>query len=126
MARAIKGLVPFRELGLPVLHELESGFRLHPTPEIEAGGSLEAAVTLLEMHMGFTEPEMLIVPKETIIGTLSILRDNLEHIVEKRLDARERYVLLALDTLANLYEVWETMYDDDQVRFLFIAAYRQK
>lgn len=34
--------------------------------------------------------------------------------------------MLALDTLANPYEVWETMYDDGQVRFLFIGAYRQK
>jgi hypothetical protein len=101
VARAIKGLVTFKELGLPDLRELEREFRLDPTPEIEAGGSLEAAVTLLELHMGFTEPEMLIVRKETIIGTLSILRDKLKHIVEKRLDARERYVLLTLDTLAN-------------------------
>ncbi|EAC0613671.1 hypothetical protein RZ019_004612 [Salmonella enterica] len=126
MARAIKGLTTFRDLELPDLRVLESEFRLDPTPEIEAGDSLETAVTLLELHMGFTEPEMLIVPKETIIGTLNILRDKLEHIVEKRLDARERYVLLALDTLANPYEVWETMYDDEQVRFLFIGAYRQK
>ncbi|EPJ2775197.1 PBECR2 nuclease fold domain-containing protein [Klebsiella pneumoniae] len=126
MARAIKGLVTFRDLGLPDLRELESEFRLDPTSEIEAGDSLEAAIALLELHMGFTEPEMLIVPKQTIIGTLNILRDKLEHIVEKRLDARERYVLLALDTLANPYEVWETMYDDEQIRFLFIGAYRQK
>lgn len=41
--------------------------------------------------MGFTQPEMLIIPKEIAIGTLSILRDKLEHIVEKRLDARAGY-----------------------------------
>ncbi len=126
VARAIKGLNTFRDLELPDLRELESESRLDPTPEIEAGDSVEAAVTLMELHMGFTEPEMLIVPKDTIIGTLNILRDKLEHIVEKRLDARERYVLLALDTLENPYEVWETMYDDEQVRYIFIGAYRQK
>lgn len=119
VARAKKGLNTFKDLELPDLRELESEFRLDPTPEIEAGDSVEAAVNLLELHMGFTEPEMLIVPKETIIGTLNILRDKLEHIVEKRLDARERYVLLALDTLEHPYEVWETMYDDEQVRYLF-------
>lgn len=126
MARAIKGLTTFRDLELPDLRELASEFRLDPTPEIQAGDSVEAAVALLEFHMGFFEPEMLVVQKKTIIGTLNILRNNLEHIVEKRLDARERYVLLALDTLENPYEVWETMYDDGQVRFLFIGAYRQK
>ncbi|MGE0969631.1 hypothetical protein ACQFN5_06605 [Klebsiella sp. WOUb02] len=90
MARAIKGLPNFRDLALTDLRELESDFRLDPTPEIEAGENLEAAVALLELHMGFTEPEMSIVVKETIIGTLSILRNKLEHIVEKRLDAREQ------------------------------------
>jgi len=126
VARAIKGLLTFREAGLPDLRVLDSEFRLDPTPEIEAGSSIEAAVALLELHMGFLEPDMMAVPKETIIGTLNILRDKLEHIVEKRLDARERYVLLALDTLENPYEIWETMYDDGQVRYLFIGAYRQK
>lgn len=126
MARAIRGLTTFRELKLPDLRVLESEFRLEPTPEIEAGDNVEAAVALLELYMGFIEPEMLSIPKETIIGTLSILRDKLEHIVEKRLDARERYVLLALNTLENPYEIWETMYDDGQIRYLFIGAYRQK
>lgn len=126
MARAIKGLKSFRELGLPDLRELGSEFRLDPKPEIEAGNSIKAAVALLEWHMGFLEPDMQIVPKNTLIGTLNILRSKLEHIVEKRLDARERYVLLALDTLENPYEIWETLYDDDQVRYLFIGTYRQK
>ena len=126
MPRAIKGLLTFREAGLPDLRVLDSEFRLDPTPEIEGGGSLEAAVALLELHMGFLEPDMIAVPKETIIGTLNIMRDKLEHIVEKRLDARERYVLLALDTLENPYEIWETMYDGGQVRYLFIGTYRQK
>ncbi|MEA9390447.1 PBECR2 nuclease fold domain-containing protein [Acerihabitans sp. TG2] len=60
--------------------------------------------------------------QNTHIGTLSILRSNLVHIVEKRIDARERYVLLALDTLDNPYEIWETMYDDHMVRYIFIGA----
>ncbi|HEN3637304.1 TPA: hypothetical protein U5E40_001921 [Yersinia enterocolitica] len=126
MAQAIKYLPTFRDLGLPDLRVLESEFRLEPTPEIDAADSIEGAVALLELHMGFLEPNMLLVPKTTILGTLSILRTNLVHIVEKRLDARERYVMLALDTLENPYEIWETMYDDQQVRYLFIGTYRQR
>ena len=126
MARTIKGLLTFREAGLPDLRVLDSEFRLYPTYEIEAGDSIEAAVALLELHMGFLESDMIAVPKKNIVGTLNILRDKLEHIVEKRLDARERYVLLALDKLENPYEIWETMYDDGQVRYLFIGEYRQK
>ncbi|MGK6328078.1 PBECR2 nuclease fold domain-containing protein [Erwinia sp. DT-104] len=87
---------------------------------------MEDALALLEFYMGFMEPDRLFVPKDTLIGTLHILRSNLKHIVEKRLDARERYTLLALDTLENPYEIWETLYDDEQVRYLFIGTYRQK
>ena len=45
---------------------------------------------------------------------------------EKRADARERYVKFALDTLVNPYEIWETMYDDGMVRYIFIGTYKQK
>ncbi len=76
--------------------------------------------------MGFVSPDMLYVSKRTFIGTLSILRKNLIHIVEKRLDARERYVLLALDTPEYPYEIWETPCDDLMVRYLFIGTYKQK
>ncbi|CNK53412.1 Uncharacterised protein [Yersinia enterocolitica] len=126
MARAIKNLPTFRELELPDLRVLESDFRLEPTPEIDAADSIEGAVALLELHMGFLRPDMHLVLKTTILGTLGILRCNLVHIVEKRLDARERYVMLALDTLEKPYEIWETMYDDEMVRYVFIGAYRQK
>lgn len=126
VARAKKGLITFRELGLPDLRGLDSKFRLDPAPEIEAGESMEDALALLEFYMGFVEPDRIFVPKNTLIGTLHILRSNLKHIVEKRLDARERYTLLALDTLENPYEIWETLYDDEQVRYLFIGTYRQK
>jgi len=126
VAKAIKGLTPFRALDLPDLRELESEYRRESIPEIDQANSLEGAIALLEMHMGFLDSDMLLVPKNSPIGTINIMRSSLLHIVEKRLDARERYVLLALDTLENPYEIWETMYDDDMVRYLFIGAYSQK
>lgn len=126
VAKAIAGLAPFKEFGLPDLRTLESEFRRESIPEIEQADSLEDAIVLLETHIGFLESTMLFVPKSSPIGTIKIMRSSLSHIVEKRLDARERYVLLALDTLENPYEVWETMYDDDMVRYLFIGAYSQK
>lgn len=126
MAKAIKELTTFIELGLPDLRTLESEFRRESIPEIEQAKSVEDAVALLEMHMGFLDADMFFVPKSCPIGTINIMRSSLQHIVEKRLDARERYVLLALDTLENPYEIWETLYDDDMERYLFIGAYRQK
>lgn len=126
VAKAIQGLVPFKELGLPDLRTLEREFRRESLPEIQQADSLEDAVVLLETHMGFLDKDMVFVPKSSPIGTIKIMRSSLSHIVEKRLDARERYIHLALDTLENPYEVWETMYDDDMVRYLFIGAYSQK
>lgn len=76
--------------------------------------------------MGFGTPEMTVVTRTTHIGDMSIVRSNLAHIVEKRVDARERYVLLALDTLESPYEIWETQYDDGMVRYMFIGTYKQK
>ncbi|HHB9369662.1 TPA: PBECR2 nuclease fold domain-containing protein, partial [Enterobacter roggenkampii] len=84
--------------------------------EIDAGSSLDEALALLEVHMGFSAEYMSEIVKTTPIGDIHILRDKLSHIVEKRADARERYVKFALDTLVNPYEIWETMYDDGMVR----------
>lgn len=126
MSRILENLPSFRELGLVDLRELESEFRREPLPEIEAANSVEDAVKLLEFHMGFPEPDIQAVSRNSPLGMLTILKSKLEHIVEKRLDARERYVLLALDTLEEPYEIWEAEYDDRQVRYLFIGTYRQK
>ncbi|MGK3140744.1 PBECR2 nuclease fold domain-containing protein [Pantoea sp. C2G6] len=126
VAKVIQGLTQFRELGLPDLRELPAEFRRENIPEIEQANSLEDAIALLERHIGFLDADMLTVTKITPIGTINIMRESLKHIVEKRLDARERYIHLALDTLKNPYEVWEAMYDDDLIRYLFIGTYSQK
>lgn len=126
MVKAIENLPTFREFGRPDLRDLESQLRRVPVPEIKQAISTENAVTLLEFHMGFLEPEMRYIPRTCPLGTINILRSNLAHIVDKRRDARERYVLLALDTFENPYEIGETPYDDRWVRFLFIGTYQQK
>lgn len=126
MAKALDGLQTFNDLGLKDLRNLEAGERRDQLDEIAAGSTAEEALVLLEEHMGFSSPEMTVLVKNTHIGTMNIVREKLAHIVEKRVDARERYVKLALDTLENPYEIWETMYDDEMVRFMFIGMYKQK
>jgi hypothetical protein len=125
-AKALDGLPTFKELGLPDLRSLDAERRRDPLAEVGAGPTAEAALAILELHMGFSTDEMAIVTRATPIGDMKIVRSNLAHIVEKRVDARERYVLLALDTLENPYEIWETRYDDQQVRYMFIGTYKQK
>ena len=126
MAEALDGLQTFKELGLKDLRNLDAEERRDQLDEIAAGSTAEEALALLEQHMGFSSPEMTVLVKTTHIGDMSIVRDKLAHIVEKRVDARERYVKLALDTLEQPYEIWETMYDDGMVRYIFIGMYKQK
>ncbi|MBP2845806.1 hypothetical protein J8655_09980 [Dickeya oryzae] len=125
-AKALEGLKTFKDLGLPDLRNLDVDARRDPIDEITAGSTAEEALALLELHMGFNRAEMVVIEKQTHIGTMNIVRSNLSHIVEKRVDARERYVRLALDTLENPYEIWETEYDDGMSRFMFIGTYKQK
>ena len=126
MAKAVEGLQTFKDLDLKDLRNLDTDERNDLVDEIEAGRSLEEALELLEVHMGFSTTEMTEIVRTTPIGDIHILRDKLSHIVEKRGDARERYVKFALDTLFNPYEIWQTMYDDDMVRYIFIGTYKQK
>lgn len=60
------------------------------------------------------------------MGNVTILRRSISHIVEKRSDARERYVRLALDTLTGPLEVWEVAFTDGTNRLAFIGAYETK
>ncbi|MCY1389859.1 phage-Barnase-EndoU-ColicinE5/D-RelE like nuclease2 [compost metagenome] len=55
-----------------------------------------------------------------------ILRSSIYHIVEKRMDARERYVRMALDTLCGPLEVWKLAFTNDTSRLAFIGAYASK
>lgn len=126
MAKSLDGLPTFKDLDLKDLRNLDAEERRDQPDEIMAANTFEEAVALLEEHMGFINAEMTVVVKQTHIGEMNIVRDKLAHIVEKRPDARERYVKLALDTLENPYEIWETMYDDEQVRFIFIGTYKQE
>ncbi|ASK77347.1 PBECR2 nuclease fold domain-containing protein [Klebsiella pneumoniae] len=125
-ARAIEGLNTFKDLGLPDIRNLESAQRRDSLDEIAAGATAEEALGLLEFHMGFAVADMVEIEKQTHIGSMRIVRSNLAHIVEKRVDARERYVRLALDTLENPFEIWETEYDDGMSRYMFIGTYKQR
>lgn len=127
MAKAIDGLRTWQDFDLLDLRNLTAEQRRPAMEEVEAGGGVKEAVAVLEHWMGFTNESMISVAIENqVLGVIHILRQNLEHIVEKRRDARERYVNLALDTIKEPYEIWLTPYDDDMCRYAFIGTYCQK
>ncbi|CAI2537995.1 PBECR2 nuclease fold domain-containing protein [Serratia liquefaciens] len=123
MSKARGGLQTFIDLDLPDLRTLDRALRREALEEVTAAPDITSAIAILEQCMGFYGTELTSIAKQTPIGTMNILRDKLEHIVEKRPDARERYVNFALDTLHNPFEVWSTPYDDDMQRFIYIGAY---
>ena len=54
-----------------------------------------------------------------------VIRDaSLSHVVEKRLDQRERYASMVLPTLAEPTEIWATSYDDDDYRHRYIKVFK--
>ena len=50
----------------------------------------------------------------------------LAHMVEKDVDARERYARFVLPTLTDPYEAWATRYDDGTIRSRLIGLFEGK
>lgn len=60
---------------------------------------------------------------ETPTGLVAIFDKLLSHVVEKRLDRRERFGSFVLPTLQQPDEVWETAYDDATTRRRFFKLF---
>lgn len=127
MAKAIQGLVSWMDLGLTDLRDLGHELRNPPMSEAGEGRDVTEAISIVEQWLGFSDSVTNVMPlSAAVLESINVQRDKIEHIVEKRRDARERYVNLAIDTLNDPLEVWATPYDDDLVRYIFIGAYAQK
>jgi len=127
MAKAIQGLLDWMGLGLTDLRVLEVERRNPAVYEADEGMNINDAIRIVEQWVGFLDPVTQVLPlSAAVLDFINVERDKIEHIVEKRRDARERYVNLAIDTLKDPFEVWETPYDDGLVRYIFIGAYAQK
>lgn len=111
---------------LPDLRTLAREMRTQAVDELAAAASHEAAIELAAVHLGLSNPEANSVTIGTPLGSIRIQRSCLHHIVEKRQDARERYVKVALDTLAGPFEVWEVAYTNGTCRLAFIGVYETK
>lgn len=122
----VKGQPTWVDSNLPDLRTLERELRTHALEEVTAATTHEDAIEVTAQHLGFIDPAILSITVETPMGDVTILRSSIYHIVEKRLDARERYVKLALDTLTGPLEVWKVAFSDGTDRLAFIGAYESK
>ncbi|GFM52590.1 hypothetical protein PSCICE_38570 [Pseudomonas cichorii] len=122
----MKGQPTWVQSGLPDLRTLARELRMHALEEVIAATTHEEAIETTAQYLGFIDPEIQALTVETPMGDVTILRKSIYHIVEKRQDARERYVKLALDTLTGPLEVWKVAFTDGTQRLAFIGAYESK
>ncbi|PSV59584.1 PBECR2 nuclease fold domain-containing protein [Photobacterium damselae] len=129
MAAEIKGQKDWRDYGLDDLRHVPKELNRVAPEEIKRADSIEDAIAVVAdvFGLGAEEKEATI---STKIGDIVISYSNLEHIVEKRQDARERYTHYALDTVLNPYEIWKTKYlngqGKEESRYIFISLYDSK
>lgn len=126
MASKTPGQKKWTDLQLPDIRTLDKTHRRDPLEEVEAAETIEAAIEIVEFHLGFSKSLTSQVCIETPIGKINVQKEKIFHIVEKRKEARERYVLYAIDTLLNPYEVWKVQYDNNTLRLTYIGAYKTK
>ncbi|WP_332875327.1 PBECR2 nuclease fold domain-containing protein [Pseudomonas capsici] len=122
----MKGQLTWVQSGLPDLRTLARELRVHALEEVIAATTHEEAIETTAQYLGFIDPAIQALTVETPMGEVTILRKSIYHIVEKRQDARERYVKLALDTLTGPLEVWKVAFTDGTQRLAFIGAYESK
>ncbi|WP_060507644.1 PBECR2 nuclease fold domain-containing protein [Pseudomonas sp. NBRC 111124] len=121
-----KGQHSWLDEKLPDLRTLAREMRIQTVEELPAAVSHEAAVELAAINLGLSSARTLSITVDTPMGGIQIQRNCLNHIVEKRQDARERYVKVALDTLTGPFEVWEVAYTNETCRLAFIGVYETK
>lgn len=121
-----KGQNSWLDEQLPDLRTLAREWRTRAIEELAAADSHGTAIELAAQHLGLNREEASVATVRTPMGDIRIQRSCIHHIVEKRQDARERYVKVALDTLIGPFEVWHVAYTNDTYRLAFIGVYETK
>lgn len=113
------------DLGRSDLRHTASHDRLAALATVAAGVDAVDALTILAQELGFL-PGSEVMHFASPIGNIGARREHLPHIVEKRADARERYVKFAIATMSNPFEIWEVAYDNQRTRLAFIGLFEGK
>jgi hypothetical protein len=124
-AKEKKGQLRWIELGRIDLRHAHADDHLPQVLALAGADTVEEAILILEHHLGFKEG-LDIVYLACPLGTIAAHREYLTHIVEKRVDARERYVQLAINTMADPFEIWHVEYDDGSFRHAYIGLFEGK
>jgi len=119
IAKELAGQPTWKTNGLTDLRAIQPSMA---APELlQKADSVEGAVEVLRGALGVEAGSARFV--QTPAGIVAIFDDLLKHVVEKRLDARERYASYVLPTLQTPDEIWQTAYDDDTTRRRYIKLF---
>lgn len=101
----------WRDYGRPDLRDVPDARRIVMPQMIEQVDTQDAAVAILAGALGVSQDNPVRLVK-TPIEQVALHYDYLPHMVEKRIDGRERYANFILPTLQDPFEVYLTQYDD--------------
>lgn len=125
MAAELKEQKNWTSYGLEDLRKIDAQHVAIAPIEIKKADSLEEAIAVLAEVFCLKDNEDQ-VTINTHVGEIVVIRDNLEHIVQKRKDGRERYANHALATVLTPFEIWLTEYDNGDKRYAFISLFECK
>jgi hypothetical protein len=87
------------------------------------GGALHGALAGCYKIKPLKQGVRLVYAVEGQLGNVAIMDQLLTHVVDKRINGRERFGRFIIPTLSNPDEVWTTVYDDDTTRRRFIKLF---
>lgn len=126
MSKRDKAQPQWNELGLDDLRSLEPSQRLDCPDLVEEAPDFNSAFQILLDAFGLENVSCSIALEARHIGLVDIKGNDLKHIVEKRSEARERFVHYALTTIRDPFEIWLSDYKDGTQRFQFIGSFQSK
>ncbi|MEL0636661.1 PBECR2 nuclease fold domain-containing protein [Marinomonas sp. TI.3.20] len=126
MSKRDKTQPKWNELGLDDIRSLEINQRLRCPGLEEEAQDFNSAFEVLLKVFSLKNASDSITLKAEHIGLVDIKGNDLKHIVEKRNEARERFVHYALTTIQDPFEIWLSNYEDKTQRFQFIGSFQSK
>ena len=121
IAKAKTDQPDWKTLGLPDLRAMKGAVE---APALLAGAATRSeALDTVRTALGMEPGGGVLV--QTPVEMVMLLDASLPHVVEKDVDARERYAHFILPTLRHPTEVWATQYDDATVRHRYIKLFSE-
>lgn len=112
----------YKDYGRPDIRDLDDNYFQESPAILDAGTDILSAKNILLNALGLDDNNKIRIVT-TPIGIVNINSLFLDHIVEKRNDARERYSNFILPSLCNPFEIYNTEYTDG-FRHQFIGLFK--